>query len=197
MGRLVQPARFESVSVRGGGGLESTGGAQSVQLGGDTYQDKIAKYIPGEVVAAYMALDRMLVDSTVFKEKAKVLSGQLESVRPSGAGVSFLKDPSTLLTIHNSLPLIILLVGLVFTPLYIRQLAINDGATSPKSWRAHALISTFAFIVWAYAIQGSAFTLGHLENSYTGVWASASLIVFTLASGLFGPPPLRSGDGAR
>jgi hypothetical protein len=197
MGRLVQPAQIERVPVRGGNGLESTGGMQNVAVGGDSYPDKIAKYIPGEVVAAYMALDRMLVDSQAFKEKARALSGQLESVRPSGASVSFFKDPSTLLAVHNSVPLLILLVGLVFTPLYIRQLAINDGATSPKSWRSQALISTFAFLVWAYAIQGSAFTLGHLQDMYTGVWASAALIVFTLASGLCGPPAQRPGESAR
>jgi hypothetical protein len=197
MGRLVQPAQIERVSVRGGGGLESTGGGREVQLGGDSYQDKIAKYIPGEVVAAYMALDRMLVpDPATFQAKAKALSTQLESVGSSAAGAALLKNPSTLLTIHNSLPLLILLVGLIFTPLYIRQLAVNEGGTS-TAWKSHALISTFAFAVWAYAIQGSAFTLGHLQDAYAGVWASAALIVFTLASGLFGPPPLRSADRVR
>jgi hypothetical protein len=197
MGRLVQQAKFERVLVPGRNGLETTT-AQNVPMGGDSYQDRIAKYIPGEVVAAYMALDRMLVpDPTTFQAKAKALSTQLESVKPSGAGVALFKDPATLLTIHNSLPLLILLVGLIFTPLYIRQLAVNEGSTSSSSWRYHALISTFAFAIWAYAIQGSAFTLGHLQDSYAGVWASAMLIVFTLASGIFGPPPLRAGDGTR
>jgi hypothetical protein len=197
MGRLVQPAKLERIPVRGSGGLESTGSTQNVAVGGDNYQDRIAKYIPGEVVAAYMALDRMLVpDPDTFRAKAKALSGQLESVGASAAGTALFKNPSTLLTIHNSLPLLILLIGLIFTPLYIRQLALNEGGGA-SSWRSHALIATFAFAVWAYAIQGSAFTLGHLQDSYVGVWASAMLIVFTLASGLFGPPPLRAPDGAR
>jgi hypothetical protein len=197
MGRLVQPAQIERVPLRSGGGLESTASMQYVPVGGDSYQDKIAKYIPGEVVAAYMALDRMLVpDAAAFQDKIKTLSVKLETAKSGGATLGFFKDPNTQLAVHNSLPLLILLVGLIFTPLYIRQLAINEGGTS-SSWKTHALISTFAFLVWAYAIQGSAFTLGHLQDSYAGVWASAFLIVFTLASGLFGPAPLRIGDGGR
>jgi hypothetical protein len=204
MGRLVQPAQITRVPVSRGSGLESTVGSRDVPMGGDSYQDKIAKYIPGEVVAAYMALDRTLVpDPATFQDKAAKLAalpgqvaGQLESVKPGVRTLGFFNDPANLVALHNSLPLLILLVGLVVTPLYIRQLSINEGGTS-SAWKSQALISTFAFVVWAYAIQGSAFTSGHLQGAYAGAVASALLIVFTLVSGLFGPAPVRHGDGAR
>ena len=164
-------------------------------VGGDTYQDKVAKYIPGEVVAGYMALDRTLLpDVKSFHEKASLLAEAVSNPKGTSRALGIFQDPAMHLFMLNTLPALVLLAGLVFTPLYIRQLAVNSGDTT--SWRTQAMISTVAFLVWAYAIQGSAFTLGHGEGLYAGNWASVLLILFTLGSGLFGPAPVRPDRGA-
>jgi hypothetical protein len=81
-------------------------------------------------------------------------------------------------------------MGLIFMPFYIRQMAINAGGGIP--WRTHAAVATLAFFVWAYAIQGSAFTLGSAGQLHDGTYASALVVVFTLVSGLFSPSPMRA-----
>ena len=191
MGRLVQPAVRGRAFVSGGN-LEAAG-EREVTVGGDNYQDRIAKYIPGEVIAGYMTLDRTLVPSKeAFAEAANKLKdkipkpGQLsEAVASAGT------DPNIQLAIHNAKPLLLLAIGLVFTPLYIWNLARTAEAGAP--WRMQAVISTLAFLVWAYAIQGSAFVVGPGANSYAvydGGNASALVILFTLLSGVFGPKPM-------
>jgi hypothetical protein len=186
MGRLVQAARLERVVIRGGPLESAVGGATTVPVGGDTYFDRIGKYIPGEVIAAYMALDRTLVpDARSFTDALK----QYPVLARSGSeSVALLSNPAALRAFHLLLPFLALAIGLIFTPLYIRQLAHSGGPPGP--WQTQAVISTVAFLIWAYAIQGSAFTVGLGEGLYAGNWASAMLIVFTLVSGIFGPAPV-------
>lgn len=189
MGRLVQAPQLERVMTRGGG-VESATATKTVTIGGDSYQDRLAKYIPGEVIAAYLALDRTVVPSVQdFKNHATTLLDRASSaaaVAPIKSNGVF-SDPGTQHSLYMATPVLILIIGLIFTPLYIRQLAQNSGAQ--MSWRTQAVISTLAFLVWAYAIQGSAFMVGYGEGLYFGNWASALVIIFTLASGLFTPPP--------
>jgi len=190
MGRLVQAAQLERVPLRGRGVLESTGASTAVvAVGGDKYQDRVAKYIPGEVLAAYMSLDRMVVpDAAKFADNAKAFAESKFAVVPEAAahGAGWFANKDSWIALYHSMPIGVLLVGLIFTPLYIRQLAIKEGASS--AWVTQAVMSTLAFLVWAYAIQGGAFTTV-ASNLYNGTAASVMLIVFTLASGLFGPPP--------
>lgn len=191
MGRLVQPAQWERVAARGGG-LESAS-TTLVPVGGDTYQDRVAKYIPGEVVAAYVALDRMVVpDANDFAAQAMRFAEAPLAQAPdiSAPAIGLLADVGWRLFFYQALPIAILVLGLIFTPLYIRQLAIKSGPNTP--WHTQAAVSTFAFLVWAYAIQGGAFTAGF--GIYNGTFASALLIIFTLASGLFEPRPATSRD---
>jgi hypothetical protein len=163
----------------------------------DSYQTRMAKYVPVEVIAAYLALDRILIpDAQSFIEKARSLQSITVSSIASHAKPWSLSDPSTAIVVHNSLPLIILFAGCAFTPLYIRQLATVEGIAA-SARKQHAFISTLAFFFWAYAIQGSAFTVGYLQGAYAGSLASSLLIIFTLASGLFGPAPVRPGYGGR
>ena len=193
MGRLVEAGRRERVVNRGG--LESAGDGD-VLVGGDRYPDRVAKYIPGEVIAGYMALDRNLVpDAGAFADKLRALTEKGSSFKSGSslegaqAKASVMSDPATQLAFHNLLPWLPLLIGLLFTPLYIWQLARNSGANTP--WRTHAAVATLAFLVWAYAIQGSAFIVGFGTGSgiYYGNVAAAFVVFFTLVSGIFGPTP--------
>ncbi len=186
MGRLVQPAHLERVTIRGSG-FEAAA-TTMVPVGGDSYQDRVAKYIPGEVLAAYMALDRMVVpDASKFAGQAQAFA-EAPAADPSTSTIGLLADLSSRLALYESLPFAVLLLGLIFTPLYIRQLAVKMGPGTP--WRTQAAMSTAAFLVWAYAIQGGAFTAG--LGIYNGTFASALLIIFTLASGLFEPTPVNT-----
>lgn len=199
MGRLVQAPRLERVTVPRRGNLEASATVE-VPVGGDGFADRIAKYIPGEVIAGYMALDRSLVPSTAsFTEKTQQLEKAMQApaslLEQAGAATSGPPPMSPVwqLALHRNMPLVLLILGLIFTPLYIRQLAVNGAPGTP--WRTQALIATLAFFVWAYAIQGSAFTLGPFGALYDGTYASALVIVFTLVSGLFSPAPM-SGTSA-
>ena len=133
MGRLVQPAQLERVTIRGSG-FEAAA-TTMVPVGGDSYQDRVAKYIPGEVLAAYMALDRMVVpNARKFADQAK----EFAETPPAAADASpstigLLADAGSLLTLYWALPFAVLLLGLLFTPLYIRQLAVRTGPDTP--WR--------------------------------------------------------------
>ena len=174
MGRLVQPARVESVVLGGGGGFESANERAVLSVGGDRYPDRVAKYIPGEVIAGYMSLDRLLPQ----------------------VGGSTQTPESILVPIAPYLPLAILLIGLVLTPLYIRQVSLSSDACG--HWQTQAVISTLAFLVWAYAIHGSAFDATWSGATlYDGTLASILLILFTLISGLFGPPPIMADSAGR
>lgn len=203
MGRLVQPAQMETVTVRRrGGGLESSGGAVQVPVGGDGFADRVAKYIPGEVLAGYMAIDRALVPNTQdFHEKKRLLESAKTGVnRLAEATTAAVPDANTMspafqLMLHQGKPLLILLGCLIITPLYIRQMAMNSGPATP--WRTHAIIATLAFLVWAYAIQGSAFTLWPGGSTlYDGGLASALVALFTMVSGLFKPTPIGEAGNA-
>lgn len=201
MGRLVEPAQQKEIFVRRDK-FESLGTETRVNVGGDGYSDRIAKYIPGEVIAAYIALDRQLIPSPMkFNESLKAVEAKAAAASQSAEtmyeGLNNTvqqlpvsqPDASLIPSLLPYLPLGLLALGVIFTPLYIRQLAKNAGAGTP--WVTQAVMSTLAFIVWAYSIQGSAFLAGKLEGLYSGSVAAALVVVFTLASGVFGPAPVR------
>lgn len=73
---------------------------------------------------------------------------------------------------------IILLAGLILTPVYL-----NKVAEKGKPKRNHIVLSTIAFLVWAAATTGNqifqSFNLGEFDPAL----ASISLVLFTLVSG--------------
>ncbi|WP_421765459.1 hypothetical protein [Ekhidna sp.] len=61
------------------------------------------------------------------------------------------------------------------TPIYLKMMSDKDSAI-----RNHLIMSTIAFLVWAYAISGNNFPYLQFESSI----ASILLVVFTLISGV-------------
>ena len=122
----------------------------------DDYGAKIAKYVPAEVVAFYIGVD-------------KIVTG----LPNSG---SFTITPLIQFIVSA------VLFGLAWagTPLYLAK-----QAEPGQDWVAHVTISTVAFPIWAYAVQGTVFT----NPVYTGIYnagiAGILVAVFTFASGLF------------
>lgn len=80
---------------------------------------------------------------------------------------------------------VVFAIGLAMTPAYLFVLPNK----CKHSWRVHALISSIAFVVWAYALGGPFKTAG----IYQAPIASLMLIVFTLFSGLLQPRAVEAG----
>ena len=133
----------------------------------DDYGAKIAKYVPAEVVAFYIGVD-------------KIVTGL-----PNSGG--FTVTPRIQFIASAAL----FVLAWAGTPLYLAR-----QAESGQDWVAHVTISTVAFPIWAYAVQGTVFT----DPAYTGIYnagiAGILVAVFTFASGLFPFKWPKSGSGS-
>jgi hypothetical protein len=131
---------------------------------GDQYLDRVAKYVPVEIVAAWLAL------FTLFEPQGvRRASVELASVAPL--------EPWQWLTIF-------FFVLWTLTPIYIWRVK-RPG----DRWITHAGISAAAFPLWVYAMRGP--LVEHYERVWDlpPFLANALLILFTLIAALFEPPP--------
>jgi hypothetical protein len=128
------------------------------QTEAESYAERLVKYIPAEVVAFYLAADKLFT-----KAPSAVASGTIAD--------QFVAEH------HYAFSIGVFLLGLVGTPFYFYQQA---KATEP--WRVQCLVSTLAFIVWAYAVQGGIFA-----PVYSAAIAGFAVLVFTFASGFVKP----------
>jgi hypothetical protein len=134
MGRLVEPRA--AVRTRGVGDS------------GNDYIERVAKYIPGEVVAGYLAI-----------------MGMIEAADEKNAA-------------RLGLAWAVFVIGVIVTPIYLTMVGKPIGQQKITIW-----ISTFAFVVWAYALGGP-FKLSEIHN---GLLGSVAVGVVTWLSGLFVP----------
>jgi len=123
----------------------------------DDYTTRIVKYIPAEVVAFYLAADKL------FVKAADVVNANIAEIFVN----NHLRYFSTA----------VFVIGLFGTPFYMRQQATGD-----EPWQVQASVSTIAFVIWAYAIQGQIFA-----SVYSSAIAAFLLLVFTFASGFVKP----------
>jgi hypothetical protein len=107
------------------------------------YLEKVAKLVPSEVIAGYIAL-----------------AGLVPLVRSSSA--------------RPWISALVFLACAVLTPIYM-----NIQAVPGKPKRNHLMMSTIAFVVWAYAISGA--TL--VPSWHDPAVASILLVLFSLISG--------------
>ena len=108
------------------------------------YLEKVARLIPGEIVAGYLTL-----------------IGFVPLLRQEWP--------------HWAFYLGIFLLCLILTPFYLNYLADEN---KPKV--THLIVSTLAFIFWAYAVSGTVLC----PNIYDPALASILLICFSLVSGI-------------
>jgi hypothetical protein len=184
MSRLVQPASRDTTR---GYEAKSRGDA-------DEYQDRVAKYIPAEVVGGYVSLDGISAKWGSTTASLQMIHEALAQDAPtrSGAGASDLVGALT--ASASTWAGIIFLFCLVLAPLYVWTLARRAGTSV---WKAQALIATLAFVVWAYAIKGNVF----FANTPLDNWAwtvygkqfyqpevgAALLVLFSLAVAFYQP----------
>ena len=131
--------------------------AAADQTDTDDYTTRIVKYIPAEVVAFYLAADKL------FAKATDVVNANIADI--------FVRDHLRYFSIA------VFVIALVGTPFYIRQQATGD-----EPWRVQAALSTLAFLIWAYAVQGQIFA-----PVYSSAIAAFLLLVFTFASGFVKP----------
>jgi hypothetical protein len=147
----------------------------------DNYATRIVKYIPAEVIAFYLAADKLFAPSRVSGAAAQ----------PAANGdANFM---SLFISAHsNQIAAGIFVAALIATPLYLWKQAEQD-----QPWLVNVLVSTIAFAIWAYATQGAVFA-----PVYDARIASLAILSFTLLSGFIVPgkpsvtPAQHKGDSA-
>ena len=179
MGRLVEARRRDDVR----GGLQESAPGNGGSASGDGFMDRVIKYIPSEVLAAYLGFDRMFGDAAgrlAAAPKSSVVASSL-TVVTDGAG----QVPTWHEMLNPHLPWVIFYLLLIITPFYIWQFAASSAAGSRgTAWKTHAFIASIAFVVWAYAIKGSYF----MVNDYFDPKVATLLVfIFTVISGFVQP----------
>ncbi|WP_448956226.1 hypothetical protein [Labrys neptuniae] len=166
MGRLVRPAPLPRQS----GGLEGvleSGADEAPEQGGDNYLQRVAKYIPAEIIAFCIFANGIL-------KQAMTSAGKDEALM---AGFRV-----------QSIGLAIFLLAWILTPVYLWRLRQpGDG------WKTNAALAFALFPVWNYATEGVGLT-AYLK--FDGNFASILLGTATLISGLVQPPQPTAGEDA-
>jgi hypothetical protein len=97
----------------------------------DNYLERIAKYVPGEVLAFFVFINVILEQAQKTGGKSAVMAGVPVTTVAQGA----------------------LIIGLVLTPLFVWYVREEGDA-----WLTNAVVSTLAFPFWAYALGAVAFS---------------------------------------
>jgi len=129
--------------------------AAATQTDTDDYTTRMVKYIPAEVVAFYLAADKLFIKGAEATNIAETFVAK------------HLYDFS----------IAVFVIALIGTPIYLRQQATDD-----EPWMVQAVVSTLAFVIWAYAVQGQMFV-----PLYSSAIAAFMVLVFTFASGFVKP----------
>lgn len=129
MGRLVRiPRQSELVSSAFGtarGSLQPQPARDA-----DNYLERIAKYLPGEVLAFFIVINAILA----------------QAAKAGGAGALMAGLPVTTVAIGA------LIVSTALVPMFIWYVREEGDA-----WLTHAMVSTLLFPFWAYALGAVAF----------------------------------------
>lgn len=145
MGRLVRIPRVSAnveIEMSGLEGVLPTGGDQYVTSGqtlvvADTYLERIAKYVPAEVLAFFVFVNVILAQAVKTGGDSAMMAGYPVMLVAQAA----------------------LIIGVLVTPLFVWYIREEGDA-----WLTNAVVSTLAFPVWAYVLGAVAFTPYHDGN---------------------------------
>lgn len=159
-------------------GEEAEGGGDASQ-GNDNYAERVAKYIPAEVIAFFI-----FVNSILREDAGRATAGV-----PDPADATTLQqalDAATLGWVSVwTVSWLVMLICLAMIPLYLLAMRDKDD---PDEWPwLNIVVALAAFPVWAYAIDAVAFRPWH-----NGVLASIALATFSFISGAIAPSTLAS-----
>ena len=136
MGRLVRVPKLAESTELQIAGLEGVlppglGSSQQAQAqSGDNYLERIAKYVPAEVIAFFIFINAILD----------------QALKAGGVNAAMAGFP--VMTVAQGA----LIVGIVLTPLFVWYVREEGDA-----WLTNAFVSTLAFPFWAYALGAVAF----------------------------------------
>lgn len=183
MGRIVRSAVVSKGNLEGvaddQGGRNGQGETDS--KGGDGYLDRVAKYVPAEVVAFFIFVNSILdnaAEEPVAKALAKALDEKSTDV-PGAVRAAIDTVKMAGFSIWN-ISWIVLIIALAMTPIYLKS--VSDSADSAEAPGANIVMSMLAFPFWAYAVDALAFRPWH-----DGALASIMLATFTIISGAIRP----------
>ncbi len=124
----------------------------------DNYATRMVKYIPAEVIAFYLAADKLFA-------KAPELASATRADEFVAKNLYYFS-------------VAVFVIGLLFTPLYLWR----SKTAANEPWGVHAVVSMIAFAIWAYAVRGEI-----CVPIYSSAIAAFLVLVFTFASGLVKP----------
>jgi len=155
-----------SVAVGSPGAPNVAGASGTTQV--DNYAARMVKYIPAEVIAFFLAADKLFAPT--FGTAAP----------SSGSPVSGTPLVTGFINSHGLyLATAIFFVALLATPLYMWKQSEKN-----QPWSVNAFMSTVAFVIWSYATQGAVFYGNGLYDARIG---SLLILVYTLLSGFVIP----------
>jgi hypothetical protein len=134
----------------------------------DNYLERIAKYVPGEVLAFFVFINVILEQAVKTGGQAAAMAGVPVSTVALGA----------------------LLVGLVLTPLFVWYVREEDDA-----WITNACVSTVAFPFWAYALGAVAFN-DYWDGNLAAIMLATFTVVSGLVSPPPTPQPEQAANKA-
>jgi hypothetical protein len=120
----------------------------------DSYLDRVAKYVPGEVLAFFVVINAILN----------------QVIQSNGTGATMAGLPVMAVAVT------MLIVCTILVPLfvwYVRQ----EG----DAWVINAVVSTVAFPFWAYALGATAFA-GHWDGNLAAIMLATVTVVSGLVS---------------
>jgi hypothetical protein len=153
MGRLVRLPRpaMGDLSI---GGLEGAQPHQQAVRSPDNYLERVAKYVPAEVIAFFIFINAILD----------------QVVRTGGKSAMMAGFPVM------SIAVIALIAGIILTPIFIWYVREEGDA-----WITNSFVSTLAFPVWAYALGAVAFT-DFRDGNLAAIVLASFTVVSGLAS---------------
>ncbi|MBA1141906.1 hypothetical protein [Mesorhizobium neociceri] len=188
MGRVVRSAVVSKGNLEGvaddEGGQNGQGETDSKD--GDGYLDRVAKYVPAEVVAFFIFVNSILVNA-VEKPAAKALTDAVAAEStdiPGQVQAAIYKIEMAGISVWT-ISWAVLFIALAMTPVYLKS--VSDAADNAEAPGANIVMSMLAFPFWAYAVDALAFRPWH-----DGALASIMLATFTLISGAVRPEYINS-----
>jgi hypothetical protein len=120
----------------------------------DNYLERIAKYVPGEVLAFFIFINVILEQAVKTGGKSAMMAGVPVTTVAQGA----------------------LALGFVLTPMFIWYVREEGDA-----WFTNAFVSTLAFPFWAYALGAVAFE-DHWDGNLAAILLATFTVVSGLIS---------------
>ncbi|QPC91317.1 hypothetical protein [Mesorhizobium sp. INR15] len=164
-------------ALDGGGGSSGGGKSGGKSKAGDGYLDRVAKYVPAEIVAFFIFVNSIL-DNATEKPVAAALAGNSADI-PAAVKAAIMGVTMAGISVWT-VSWTVLIIALLMTPIYLKSMSDSDDkAEAPGT---NIVMSMLAFPFWAYAVDALAFRPWH-----DGALASVMLATFTVISGAIRP----------